>query len=939
MLLSRLFRPRHTDARTRIRSQGGLRASLAAFVGLSLCLSMASASAAPGDPDLSFGPGLVVTPPFDESNSLANAAAMDGNLLYVGGGCQATGLSVTEVFCIVRYLPDGRVDRTFGGSGRVLVLTGDNMNHDSRIRAIAVQPDRKLVVAGECRSTAQPVNAFCLARLRPDGSLDNAFGTGGIVITTFGGSVSGTELTAMALQSDGNVVVGGTCKVPLSTFCLARYRATDGALDTSFATGGKLVVGAVGSASDAYLNALLVQSDGRVVAVGRCVTGVVTQFCATRHTSTGTVDATWGSNGALLLSISRSDDRAASVAQQSDGKLLLTGTCVVSGAYKNFCLTRRLLADGAPDAGFGDNGNLTLTRIENEDFAFNVLLQLDGKIVVAGNCMDSGNGAFCATRLQTSGERDASYNGARGYNRTNLGDIIPGAAVLQLDGKLLQVGSCKQSGRWQFCFVRYDASGALDLSLSGGGSGVVKAAFSALGDAEARALVVQPDGKTILAGYCTNDGAADFCLTRHLRSGVLDPSFGNGGRVVTSISTGDDFATAAVIQPDRKIVLAGTCFGPSNTFDFCVARYLPGGTLDASFGQGGKVITAIGGAADGVTSVLLQPDGKIVVAGYCQDANTTLYNFCAARYRGDGALDTGFGTGGKLITDVSGNQDFANSALLQPDGKIVLGGNCFVNTDYDFCLVRYLSDGTVDFLFGPGGSVTRTVGLALDAATAIALQPDGKIVMAGYCTDLPGSSRTLFCAARFLENGAIDGSFGNGGLLVDGLDGKDTAYAVALQPDGKILVGGSCGNDTTACVARYHPTGWRDKTFGAARDGKQLDSVSRSVSMRALVALADGTIVQGGTCTEGDKKVFCLLRREGGPLSYLNCSLDIDGDGEVTPTIDTLILNRVMRGMTGPEVIGQIVFPSHALRTTWGDDSPRDIRRYLRTQCSLPIPR
>jgi len=200
-------------------------------------------------------------------------------------------------------------------------------------------------------------------------------------------------------------------------------------------------------------------------------------------------------------------------------------------------------------------------------------------------------------------------------------------------------------------------------------------------------VALQPDGKIVVAGYA----GGDFALARYNSDGALDTSFGSGGKVTTDFGGSyhpDGFSVA--LQPDGKIVVAGYAGG-----DFALARYNSDGALDTSFGSGGKVTTDFGGSDAGY-SVALQPDGKIVVAGYAG------LDFALARYNSDGALDTSFGTGGKVTTDFSGGRDVGYSVALQPDGKIVVAGYAGV----DFALARYNSDGALDTSFGSGGKVT-----------------------------------------------------------------------------------------------------------------------------------------------------------------------------------------------------------------------------------------
>ncbi len=216
-------------------------------------------------------------------------------------------------------------------------------------------------------------------------------------------------------------------------------------------------------------------------------------------------------------------------------------------------------------------------------------------------------------------------------------------------------------------------------------------------------------------------------------SGTLDSSFGTGGKVTTGFAGSFDGASSVAVQPDGNIVVAGTTYINGGS-DFALARYDSNGTLDASFGIGGQVITDFAGCWDGASSVAVQGDGKIVAAGF---AGITLFsNFALARYEGDGALDTSFGTAGKVTTDF-GLLDHgfsvaqAFSLAVQLDGKIVAGGRAFINGDFHSALARYDSFGTLDAGFGTSGKVTIIFGGSTDGVSSFAVQPDGKIVVAG----------------------------------------------------------------------------------------------------------------------------------------------------------------------------------------------------------------
>ena len=226
--------------------------------------------------------------------------------------------------------------------------------------------------------------------------------------------------------------------------------------------------------------------------------------------------------------------------------------------------------------------------------------------------------------------------------------------------------------------------------------------------------------------------------------GAPDATFGSGfGAVITPIGSGTDVAYSLALQPDGMIVVAGTCSNGTD-YDFCLARYLPNGTLDTNFNGIGKVITAIGNGNDGAYSVALQPDGKIVVSGSC--LNGTTYDFCLARYLANGALDLSFNGTGTVMTAIGSGTDAAYSVALQPDGKIVVAGRCSNGTNTDFCLARYLANGALDVSLNSTGTVITTIGSGGDVARGVALQPDGKIVVAGFCSN---GSNDDFCLARY----------------------------------------------------------------------------------------------------------------------------------------------------------------------------------------------
>src|SRR5438046_7444429 len=243
--------------------------------------------------------------------------------------------------------------------------------------------------------------------------------------------------------------------------------------------------------------------------------------------------------------------------------------------------------------------------------------------------------------------------------------------------------------------------------------------------------------------------------------GDLDPTFGTGGMVMTDLSRSTDIANAVAVQSDGKLVVVGQTYKNNDysTEDFAVARYNTDGTLDTTFGRGGKVRTDFPGLAAVPSSVVIQPDGKIVVAGGAFPLFTFLGDFKVVRYNPNGSLDRSFGSGG-IVTTTFPEGSYAFDVALQPDGKIIAAGTVFVDfnpgdiSDTDFALARYNSDGSLDTTFGNGGTVMTDYFGFEDDDFSVLIQPDGKIVAVGS----PNNPATFydFPSARYLSTGAVD---------------------------------------------------------------------------------------------------------------------------------------------------------------------------------------
>ncbi len=412
--------------------------------------------------------------------------------------------------------------------------------------------------------------------------------------------------------------------------------------------------------------------------------------------------------------------------------------------------------------------------------------------------------------------------------------------------------------------------GELDPGFAGDGKLTIPIAPGSGSDAGYEVLL-QPDGKLVAVGRCNMGGATgnDFCLARINPDGTLDTSFAGDGTLTVPIApgSGTDDARAAALQDDGRIVIAGWCaMGSPTGNDFCLARINPDGTLDTSFAGDGTLTIDIapGSGHDYARAVAIQPNGRIVVGGYCNMGAPTGWDFCAARVTTDGVLDTTFAGDGKLSVPIAPGSgvDEAWALAIQPDGRIVMAGHCQMGgtTGEDKCLARINPNGTLDTTFAAGGTLTIAIapGTQSDHTYAVTLQPDGRIITAGRC-NMGGTTGIDICMSRINPDGALDTSFAGDGTLTFPIapgTGQDWAFGVAVQPDGRILVAGECqmGGATgwDMCAARLNPSGTLDNGFGiGGRTTIDIAPADGPDRVWDLAVLPDGRAVIFGMCDMG----------------------------------------------------------------------------------------
>jgi uncharacterized delta-60 repeat protein len=464
--------------------------------------------------------------------------------------------------------------------------------------------------------------------------------------------------------------------------------------------------------------------------------------------NTNTQSSTWiGSSNTLIAGVDYVEFTSA--LSDSSGNLVITwsGNGAGEGDLNGFQIQPHpaLPAPGL-DATFAGSGK-TLIGFGALAMADALAIQSDGRIVVAGLTNNgSGSSGLALARLNTNGSPDLSF-GVNG-KMTTPGVDNASAVAIQPDGKILAAG-----GYSGFELARYTTNGSLDTSF--GTNGIAVALLGTDGGT-AQALSIQSDGKIIVSGFAhSSAGPAQFALARFNSNGTLDTSFGGGGEVLTTIETGCETFSAG-IQPDGKIVAGGIAAalnGSVETADFAAARYNANGGLDFTFGSLGRTTNnAGGGTLDGAYAMMIQPDGKIVLAGAAGiggfagpiDPNAVVNSFIAlARFNTNGAPDATFGSGGTVLTEIGGYSDYALCLALQPNGKILVAG-ATQNGNYEWFVQRYNFDGSLDSTYGDNGVRLVNFGSGTNEfAYAMALDSSGRAVVAGDAGGLFGVARLL----------------------------------------------------------------------------------------------------------------------------------------------------------------------------------------------------
>lgn len=838
----------------------------AVLLGLALLLRGGGAAAAPGTLDPTYNGTGLVRLPFGPGQDQTSAAVLqpDGRLLVAG--TSYTGSSA--YWCVLRYNVDGSPDPAFGAGGRALLRVGDR----AECTAMRLQSDGGIVLAGVAAASPIAGQHVAVARLLGTGEPDPGFGVGGVVTTTVGSLED--RATDVRIQTDGRILVCGQA-TPLpglrSEWFVLRYLST-GQLDPSFAGDGHASVSFGTKFDRAY--AMTLQGDGAIVVVGSTEVVTFTDHLAlARLTPAGALDPTFDGDGRVVTSFLGHNDVARGVAiypgtPTTPDRLIVAGHSR-TGANADVVLLARYSLNGTLDATFDGDGWKT-TPLGNFAQAYKVLVVSSGllgrKVVITGGAGTNASSILTA-RYNADGTLDTTFDGDGIALATIGGFFETGQAVLLHSGNIVVAGTAYTNGDQDYAVLRYTTAGTLDPTFDADG---IRVDNVGVAQATAADAVLKGDGRLVVAGTLQY---GSYVAARYTDTGQLDPTFGGGDGVAALAPGGSARGTGVALQGDGHLLVAGIVPGfPANRFG--VARFDDAGAPDLSFGTNGLASAVVGNGGTLTARVLALPDGRVVLGGDCEygPVGSTSVGMALVRFRADGTLDPTFGDLGTVILPF-GTISEGLAVARQPDGRVLIAGLTLPSSTGNFrmAVVRVDTTGVPDPTFGSGGYFSCVVGTGNAIARALALEPDGRILVAGEAV----GTGTDYALLRLTPQGALDPSFDGDGIALTtlSLSGNDAAYGIALQPDGRILATGSSwdGAKTVFSVARFDSTGQLDPGYGDS--GVTLVSFpgSHADAARAVVLDAQGRALLAGD-TDGQ---FGIARLQGDEPSAV-------GTGEVS---------------------------------------------------------
>ena len=581
--------------------------------------------------------------------------------------------------------------------------------------------------------------------------------------------------------------------------------------------------------------------------------------------ASGSLDSSFDSDGKVITVFGASNESANSIAIQGDGKIVVAGASN-NGANNEFAVAR-YNTNGSLDSSFDSDGKVTTTIGSNAE-AYSVAIQSDGKIVVAGNTIIGGRDKIAVARYNTDGSLDSSFD-SDGKVTTTIGEAdYATSVVVQSDGKIVVAGSSATGGNSDFALIRYNSDGSLDSSFD--------PAITPIGSSsdEAYSVAIQSNGKIVVAGYSENGSHREIAVLRYNTDGSLDSSFDSDGKITTTIGS-DDLAKSVAVQSDGKIVVAGSSETEENS-DFALMRYNSDGSPDSSFVP---AVTPIGTSSDFANSVAIQSDGKIVVAGSSNNGSDN--EFAVARYNTDGSLDSSFDSDGKVTTAI-GSGDFAFSAAIQSDGKIVVVGSSNNGSNDDFAILRY-------------GQPAATAPGAPTIGAATTLSPTS--VSITYTAPTSNGGATIETYTATSSPGSITGRVfqsGSGSITITGLT-PSTAYTFRVTASNS--AGTSSASGATASITT--PPSESERTAAAIAAEKAAAAKREAEKQEARAQIKNSLVTS---------KVISLEMFTKAEISGITAENIAEVQNEIAalPQISRADLNQVLKIARRYEVVGKI---------------------------------
>ncbi|WP_194285830.1 hypothetical protein [Alcanivorax sediminis] len=555
-----------------------------------------------GSLDAGFGAaGMVLT---DMGGSFDYGRAViiqpDGKLV-VSGEARDTDNKIK--MAVARYNSDGSLDAGFGVAGKQKILAGATI---TRGYDIILLPDGKLAAAAQSYTDGISHYDFTLIRLNSDGSLDTGFDGDGHAVAPL--PIHNLPQRLLR-QADGKLVMVGLTNNLQSTtgndLTVVRFN-DDGSLDTGFNSSGSLVANLGTWSSRATLRGLALQADGKFLAAGNAFGGQDEDAVIVRYNSDGSLDTSFADNGISHTDLGNTE-YLNDLLVQADGKVVATGQ--LSGSVTSLLL--RLNSNGSADASFGTAGAVQTNVSSNAyEIPNAVLQQTDGKLVSVGYSFNASQARpeSMILRHNIDGTQDTSFD-SDGIVTTDIGgDYNYYVAVAQQsDNKLVALGYTGTTER-QLTLARYQTDGSLDPSFGTAGIAIDNAGAA---NTQGVDLVILASGKILVAANTIDaNGNQDFALLRYNADGSPDTGFANNGSITTDFAGGNDIVRDLLVQPDGQILLAGSATNANNAPGILLARFNPDGSLDSYFGQGGKSFIDISTSA---ARIALQADGNILV--------------------------------------------------------------------------------------------------------------------------------------------------------------------------------------------------------------------------------------------------------------------------------------------------------------------------------------